>query len=146
MPRCTTSRAPGSAAVGHPVSRAPASPATSWGSSASTFLATASEPSVIGTSGYSAIGSDGSPTPLDTTPACCMNGVVTMDTLGTPALSAIAAARSTAGVHDPQAPTAEITASQPCLRRSPGSVAASSFSSRPWIEPNVSNSTKRMPG
>jgi len=114
--------------------------------SASTLARTVSGPSVIGTPGYSAIGSPGMPTPFMTTAACCMNGVVTIETLGTPAPSAIAAARSTAGVQLPQAPTAEMTASQPCLRSWSGRVAASSASSRPWIVPSVSYSTNLMPG
>ena len=106
--------------------------------SRSTLARTVSGPSVIGTPGYSAIGSAGMPTPLATTAACSRNGVVTIETLGTPARSAIAAARSTAGVQLPQAPTAEMTASQPCLRSRAGRVAASSASSRPWVEPSVS--------
>ena len=50
------------------------------------------------------------PTPFATTVAWARNGVVTIETLGMPARSAMAAARSTAGVQLPQAPTAEMTA------------------------------------
>lgn len=117
-----------------------------WGRRAATFACTVSAPSVMGTPGYSAIGSATRPMPLLTTAACWMNGVVTIDTLGMPARSAIAAARNTAGVQDPQAPTAEMTASHPCFLSASGSVAASSASSRPCVLPSVSYSTNRMPG
>ena len=59
------------------------------------------------------------------------------ETEGTPAPSATALARNTAGVQLPQQAIPEMTASTPSSRMRAGRLASTSCSSAPWVEPNV---------
>ena len=61
--------------------------------------------------GTSAVARPGSPSPVDVVAACPMNPSQTSDAVGTPARSATALARNTAGVQLPQQAMPEMTAS-----------------------------------
>src|SRR4051794_26124286 len=67
-------------------------------------------------------------------------------TVGTPAPSQTALARSTAGVQLPQAPTPEMTQSTSSSRSFSGSAARIARSSAPWVLPNAAHGTNFMAG
>ena len=88
--------------------------------------------------GTSAVARPGSPSPVDVVAACPMNPSQTRDAVGTPARSATALARNTAGVQLPQQAMPEMTASTWWRRSISGSSASTLPSWRPWVEPKVS--------
>ena len=97
--------------------------ATFWRSSST--LCTSTWP------GTSAVGNPGRPRPVAVVAAWPRKPSQTSDALGTPARSATALARNTAGVQLPQQAIPEMTAStSSCFRRS-GSSASTRCSSRP---------------
>ena len=65
---------------------------------------------------------------------------------GTPAPSAAALARNTAGVQLPQQPMPETTASAPSSRSRCGSAATTARSSLPWVFPKSRQPRNRIPG
>jgi len=85
--------------------------------------------------GTKATGRFGSPSPTLVVPACPMKPSQTREEEGTPAFSAAALARNTAGVQLPQQPMPEMTASTPIDFIVSGRSARICRSSAPWVEP-----------
>ena len=83
------------------------------------------------------------PSPTDVVAAWPRKPSQHSDEVGTPACSAIALARNTAGVQLPQHAIPEMTASMFIDLILPGSSAEHACSSSPCVEPNASWSTKR---
>ena len=88
--------------------------------------------------GTSAVGNPGSPRPVAVVAAWPRKPSHTSDAVGTPARSATALARNTAGVQLPQQAIPEMTASTSSAFSLAGSSASTRCSSRPWVEPNAS--------
>ena len=78
------------------------------------------------------------PSPAQEFFACPTKPSQTSETEGTPAFSATALTRNTAGVQLPQQPIPETTASTPSALSLSGSEARIFCSSSPWVEPNSS--------
>ena len=84
-----------------------------------------------------ATGRFGRPSPVAVVAACPMKPSHVSETDGTPASSAAALARNTAGVQLPQHAIPEMTASTPCALMRAGRFVRTSCSSAPCVEPNV---------
>ena len=78
------------------------------------------------------------PRPAAVVAACPRKPSHVKETEGTPARSAAALARNTAGVQLPQQAIPEMTASIPSFLSLPGSSASTRCSSRPCVDPKVS--------
>ncbi len=88
--------------------------------------------------GTLAKGRFGIPRPDEVVPAWPTNPSQTRDDEGTPAISAAALARNTAGVQLPQQPMPEMTASVPVDFILSARPATTACSSPPWVEPKTS--------
>ncbi len=88
--------------------------------------------------GTRAVGRPGRPRPVAVVAAWPRKPSQTSEAVGTPARSATALARSTAGVQLPQQAIPEMTASTSWRRSFSGSSASTRCSSRPWVEPKAS--------
>ena len=88
--------------------------------------------------GTRAVGRPGRPRPAEVVAAWPRKPSQTSDAVGTPARSATALARNTAGVQLPQQAIPEMTASTACRSSMPGRSASTCCSLRPWVEPKVS--------
>ena len=96
--------------------------------------------------GYSTIGTSAAPRTFAIAAACFRKPVVTIAIARTPAVAAMFAARNTAGVQLPQAPTATMTESTRVAVNPPSSRSSTCSSLAPWMFPKISGPMISTPG